>query len=108
MSDCRVYWGSHGCDKPRGHWWRHRCGPPDDVCTRGFRPPYTAYFGEDVRVLDRVLTWIWHYPADLAIWWHRRKMRRWREGLTPLQRAMYEALDREVDRQILYGDGEPL
>lgn len=67
---CRVYWGSHGCDEPRGH-------PPEvphacDCCECGShpdpdpdnpgnepscvaRPPYygpgTRFFGEDAKAL---------------------------------------------------------
>ena len=25
MNDCRVYWGTHGCDKRRGHRGSHYC-----------------------------------------------------------------------------------
>lgn len=53
---CRVYWGSHGCRKPRGHegdclclcaderTWR------DDVANAGAPPYYgpdTRFYGED-------------------------------------------------------------
>lgn len=31
MADCRVYWGSHGCEKPRGHEGEHMCGHWEDV-----------------------------------------------------------------------------
>jgi hypothetical protein len=41
--DCRVYWGSHGCDLERGHDGQHVCG-----CGT---PPYygadTNFYGED-------------------------------------------------------------
>jgi hypothetical protein len=43
---CRVYWGTHGCRKQRGHLGNHRCLAgcpfPED--------PYYPYtlFGEDV------------------------------------------------------------
>ena len=33
MSVCETYWGSHGCDKPRGHKGPHICTccwDPDD------------------------------------------------------------------------------
>lgn len=60
--DCRVYWGSHGCDLERGHSVQHTCGccacvgshtdAPDAegaVCVAG--PPYygpeTSFYGED-------------------------------------------------------------
>lgn len=43
---CRVYWGSHGCKKHRGHTGPHLCG-----CET---PPYfgaaTEFYGEDVDV----------------------------------------------------------
>lgn len=55
---CRTYWGSHGCDKRRGHFGRHRCGAIlRDRCCRGYKaPPWwapwrkdeTHYFGDDV------------------------------------------------------------
>ncbi len=25
-AECRVYWGSHGCGRPRGHTEPHECG----------------------------------------------------------------------------------
>ncbi len=41
---CEVYWGSHGCDKPKAH-------KGDCVCDCGFGPPYygarTVFYGED-------------------------------------------------------------
>lgn len=32
---CGTYWGSHGCDLPRGHAGEHLCGfgDPDGVCS---------------------------------------------------------------------------
>jgi hypothetical protein len=58
---CRVYWGSHGCDRPRGHDGPHAC----DCCEcedhdrdhreRGCvaKPPYygeaTHFWGEDAQ-----------------------------------------------------------
>ena len=30
--ECRVYWGSHGCDLPRGHDGEHVCDIVDDEC----------------------------------------------------------------------------
>ena len=50
MSVCRVYWGSHGCDIPRGHRSRHRC----DCSSTGYGWP-TRFYGEDLRLRDRVL-----------------------------------------------------
>ena len=57
---CRVYWGSHGCARPRGHEGDHWCyccecaDHPDDAgCVAG--PPYygsdTRYYGEDAAAL---------------------------------------------------------
>ena len=64
---CRVYWGSHGCELPRGHEGPHRCVCADDEgvdpVTRGYvtepgvfnvgAPPHygpeTRFYGEDVR-----------------------------------------------------------
>lgn len=62
--DCRVYWGSHGCDLPRGHDGPHLCscafgedGPmdpradaPADALNVGAPPYYgpdTKFYGED-------------------------------------------------------------
>lgn len=63
--DCRVYWGSHGCQLERGHDGPHLChcarddwqdhlpdGYEDDegVCNVGAPPYYgtdTAFYGED-------------------------------------------------------------
>lgn len=52
---CRVYWGSHGCERPRGHDGPHWCDccecddHPGPACVAG--PPYygpeTLFFGED-------------------------------------------------------------
>lgn len=40
---CRVYWGSHGCSKPRGHTGIH-------FCSSGCIIPNeeTKFFGEDI------------------------------------------------------------
>lgn len=55
---CRVYWGSHGCERPRGHDGDHWCDccecadhpDEDEGCVAG--PPYygpeTRFYGEDV------------------------------------------------------------
>lgn len=55
---CRVYWGSHGCERPYGHKGPHWCDccdcepgtHPADGCVAG--PPYygwgTLFFGADV------------------------------------------------------------
>lgn len=53
---CRVYWGSHGCERPKGHEGDHWCDccdcedhPDDSGCVAG--PPYygaeTRFYGED-------------------------------------------------------------
>lgn len=60
---CRVYWGSHGCDKKRGHRGAHACGccdcdnhkrdHEDNGCVA--KPPYygpgTRFYGEDAERL---------------------------------------------------------
>ena len=71
---CRVYWGSHGCEFPRGHNGDHECGCcdcEDHGKNRGARdgywcvakPPYysfdsgdgevstTFFYGEDAEAL---------------------------------------------------------
>lgn len=67
---CRVYWGSHGCDHPRGHAPEipHECDccecenhPDPDPDNPGgepscaAKPPYyspgTAFYGEDAEAL---------------------------------------------------------
>lgn len=60
---CRVYWGSHGCDLPRGHKQPHECSCCTclDHAKNNFyedgvkcvaKPPYygpdTKFYGEDV------------------------------------------------------------
>jgi len=44
---CRVYWGSHGCDRPRGHRGPHLCSCGSDGYYEGATPT-TNYYGEDV------------------------------------------------------------
>lgn len=61
---CRVYWGTHGCERPRGHDGDHWCSccdcvnhpDPDSGCVAG--PPYyglvdqgTRFFGEDLHAV---------------------------------------------------------
>jgi hypothetical protein len=53
-SECRVYWGSHGCDLERGHTGEHvclLCYDPDDAGGYVGAPPYygpdTQFYGED-------------------------------------------------------------
>jgi len=65
---CRVYWGSHGCDLPRGHPadQPHDCGCcecehhpypdwPDTNVLCVAKPPYygpdTRFYGEDAEAL---------------------------------------------------------
>lgn len=64
-NDCRVYWGSHGCDKERGHKGPHacRCGTPP------YRGRWTRFYGEDVTPFNRV--W-WH----VAGWYYRLRYER--------------------------------
>lgn len=61
---CRVYWGSHGCARPRGHEGAHWCDccecdshPQEgEGCVAG--PPYygpdTRFYGEDVPGKERM------------------------------------------------------
>ena len=56
MNDrCRVYWGSHGCNLPRGHSGPHLCACADIPASKGGvgKPPYygpeTRFYGEDAR-----------------------------------------------------------
>lgn len=57
---CRVFWGSHGCDLPRGHPpERHQCGRDDD----DENPPCTQV----ERELDEVTgteVWVERYAED--------------------------------------------
>lgn len=51
---CRVYWGSHGCDRPRGHEGPHlclTCWSSDEDGWVGAPPyygPETNFYGEDI------------------------------------------------------------
>jgi hypothetical protein len=57
MVNCRVCWGSHGCDLPKGHEGHHRCRccqcknhpEPDSGCVGAYPyyGPDTNFFGED-------------------------------------------------------------
>ena len=57
VAECRVFWGSHGCDLLRGHEGHHRCDccecdvhEPGTECV-GSHPYYgpdTSFSGEDV------------------------------------------------------------
>jgi len=69
--DCRVYWGSHGCNLERGHDGPHHCDCADeggfDPETREYydepgvfnvgAPPYygpeTSFYGEDATPKER-------------------------------------------------------
>jgi hypothetical protein len=59
VDTCRVYWGSHGCDRPRNHEGDCVCldclydelGNPEWAAYRGMPPyygPETRFYGEDV------------------------------------------------------------
>ncbi len=60
-NDCRVYWGSHGCELQRGHSGSHFCccecvNHPDTGCV-GTTPYYgdiTHFYGEDARRSQRL------------------------------------------------------
>lgn len=55
---CRVYWGSHGCDRPRGHTGPHlclSCWTEDEAGWVGAPPyygPETFFYGEDAESFD--------------------------------------------------------
>lgn len=52
---CRVYWGTHGCNLPRGHEGPHICDcayePEEENVVNVGKPPYygpeTTFYGED-------------------------------------------------------------
>jgi hypothetical protein len=46
---CRVYWGSHGCDRTRAHHGPHLCSCGHDGYWYDGRPQ-TRYYGEDVEL----------------------------------------------------------
>lgn len=61
FEDCRVYWGSHGCDLSRGHEGPHvceTCWDPSDSEGYVGRPPYygpeTQFYGEDADAANRI------------------------------------------------------
>jgi len=67
---CRVYWGSHGCNLPRGHEGAHDCqccecgdAHPDAgdgvlcVSTAPYYGEGTRFYGEDAEAHDRNCIW---------------------------------------------------
>ena len=57
--DCRVYWGSHGCKRTRGHEGLHECDCcecPDHVANDGL------YIDEDGEETQCVATWPYYGP----------------------------------------------
>lgn len=65
MSDCRVYWGSHGCDLEFGHEGPHFCccecatHPDEDSGCVGAWPYYgdiTRFYGEDAPLGEEWVT----------------------------------------------------
>lgn len=54
---CRVYWGSHGCGRPRGHQGPHlclACWEPGECGWVGAPPYYgpdTRFYGEEALAL---------------------------------------------------------
>lgn len=57
LGGCRVYWGSHGCDRPSGHDGPHlclSCWTEDEDGWIGAPPyygPETCFYGEDAEAL---------------------------------------------------------
>lgn len=51
--DCRVYWGTHGCCRERGHDGPHECicavddPTPEDAGQPPYYGPDTEFYGED-------------------------------------------------------------
>lgn len=45
-NNCRVFWGSHGCELPRGHQGRHVCGDEAGPCC-GLNPDGTVAYWDD-------------------------------------------------------------
>lgn len=64
---CRVYWGTHGCCRNRGHDGPHLC----DCGTPPYHGRWTRFYGEDVRLPHRI--W-WH----IAGWYYTVRSRRLR------------------------------
>lgn len=63
VADCRVYWGSHGCDLERGHRGHHECDCcecPDHIGNLGMTED------EDGEYLC-VATW--PYYGDITAWY---------------------------------------
>ena len=75
--NCRVYWASHGCDRPRGHDGPHWCDccdcPPgthphgEEGCLCVAGPPY---FGWTTRFYGADVPW-WRARLGRTIWWLR-------------------------------------
>lgn len=67
---CRVYWGSHGCARPRGHEGPHLCLSCWDEDEDGWvgAPPYygpaTRFYGEDAEALGLPLATKQGEPAQ--------------------------------------------
>ena len=59
---CHVFWGSHACDRPRGHEGPHLCLACWEPGEEGWvgAPPYygpeTRFFGEDVKHYELSMT----------------------------------------------------
>jgi hypothetical protein len=72
---CRVYWGSHGCERERGHRGPHRCEP--DCPPRGYGR-WWRVFGEDIWWFLRVWQWLVTHPGGhRRLWWLLRHHRPW-------------------------------
>lgn len=75
---CRVYFGSHGCDKERGHWGPHVCANDHDPYYPGWNygqwwRGYYHLYGEDVSRFERLLMKV---TSPLG-WWSRRRHAKW-------------------------------
>lgn len=47
-ADCRVYWGSHGCDLPLGHEPPHVCTNDDGPCSQATDDGEVRYWGYEM------------------------------------------------------------
>lgn len=80
---CRVFWYSHGCDRPRGHRDLH-------LCTSGHEPYSPFYrgllayrvFGEDTKLWERTLTRLTdpYQRASMRLWRRRNRRRNRRDA----------------------------
>lgn len=65
--ECEVYWGSHGCELPRGH---HQTDGPDRYCRCDCVDPGDTgdgaypYFGPETMFYGRDIAEVWGLPDE--------------------------------------------